>query len=664
MADPDLPGYAQDRLGWQAPTVLPTSSLGELARALQAALQGVYKELVALGSRRNVVALQGDTQAREGQVIAGVSAGQVITLPSPNAGEFGTISVLLQKVKSACTAVNPDGTSYTLDQPGLYEFGITDGDTVWQFTRPVGVGFFTWAYVLSNGASSGANNPIVDVGQFMQFGLVGPTTNSPQIRSGDATFRARGSGNMFIIAEGSTAALSNVAAGGLSVVQASGAGGIAEIQSTAGAAIVSGSTGVSLVTGGNVRWSADATGEWTTPTGGSAGFPLCHNGAGTPPTFQRLTNAGMATMAANTIKANATAGVAAPTDVACGAESVFGQTSGNLQGIASAVQTALIRAAGSVFWAAAAANQVLRRAGSGDLGFGLLVDGNLTANTITAASQAQMAANSLKGNATAGAANEADQTFAAQSVLLRAAANIVNATAAADTCLQRVGSGDLGFSATPRLLRAPQILTSGTSISHPTGTRLILVEGVGGGGASGGLSATAGSIGGGGSSGTYGRKTYTAAAASSTFAIGAAGTGVSGANGNAGGASTFTHNAVTLTLPGGPGGAFQAGAAAVGSVAGGVTATGATNADFSIAGQGGNDSQRPAAATTPCVAGGGGSNPLGFGGPTKWTSTTQLAALAPSGFGAGGPGRANGTTATAAAGNNGTAGAFIVWEFA
>lgn len=619
MPDTDLPGYSQDRLGWQAPTVLPTSSLAELARSLQSALQGIYKELVALGSRRNVVALQGDTQARAGQVIAGVAAGQVIALPAPNPGEFGTISVLLFAVKSAVTVVNPDASTFVLSLPGLYEFGVTGDDAVWRAVSPAA------PIALSSLAAQAANT---------------------------------------VVANATAAAASPTAF-------------------PVGTNTVLGRVGANIV-------AAQLVGAQVA----AATLPLTT----------------LATQPANTVLANATAGVASPTAITVGAESVLGQTSGNLQGIASAVQTALIRAAGSVFWAAAAANQVLRRSGAGDLGMGLLVDTNLTANTISAASQAQMAANTVKSNATAALANESDLAvgtntvlgraagnivaatavnaqlaamtansfkaeatgaavapqdvaISAQSVLGRAAANIVNLTAAADQVLGRVGSGNLGFSPTPRLLRAPQVLTSGTTISHPTGTQVLKLRGVGGGGASGGLSATAGSIGGAGGSGTYGEKTFVVPAASSTFAVGAAGTGVSGANGNPGGSSTFTNGATTVTLPGGLAGTFLAGAATVSATAGGGTASGATNADWSIQGQGGGDSMRPVAATTPNVAGPGGSNPLGFGGAEKWTGTTQLAALPGTGFGAGGPGRANGTTATAAAGNNGQPGVWIVEEW-
>jgi hypothetical protein len=133
------------------------------------------------------------------------------------------------------------------------------------------------------------------------------------------------------------------------------------------------------------------------------------------------------TIAANTFLANATAGVAAPTAVASNAQGVMGRTSGNIQSIDSAVQSALIRGSGSVFWAAAANNQVLCRNGAGDLGFQTLVDGNLTANTITAASQAQMAANTIKGNWTAALANEADNAVGANTVVGRVAGNVVAA---------------------------------------------------------------------------------------------------------------------------------------------------------------------------------------------------------------------------------------------
>lgn len=113
----------------------------------------------------------------------------------------------------------------------------------------------------------------------------------------------------------------------------------------------------------------------------------------------------IATQAANTIVANATAGVASPTAIASNAEGVLGRTSGNIQSIDSAVQTALIRGAGSVFWGAAAADQVLRRSGSGDLGFGTLVTNNIGSNQITLGLMAQVATAKLLGRTTAATGN-------------------------------------------------------------------------------------------------------------------------------------------------------------------------------------------------------------------------------------------------------------------
>lgn len=215
-----------------------------------------------------------------------------------------------------------------------------------------------------------------------------------------------------------------------------------------------------------------------------------------------------------------------------------------------------------------------------------------------------------------------------------------------------------------RLLRAPQILTAGTTITHPTGTTSIYVVGVGGGGAGGGTNAAAGSIGGSGGSGTYGEKTFAATAASSTYAIGAAGAGSSGSPGGAGGVTTFTHGATTMTLPGGGGGAVLTGGVTVATAASGAGGAAATNADLSINGQDGSQGVRPTAATTPVFqCGPGGSNPYGFGGAARAAAGGAVTAGAAMGFGAGGGGAVNGTGVTATAGANGGPGLLIVWEY-
>lgn len=218
-----------------------------------------------------------------------------------------------------------------------------------------------------------------------------------------------------------------------------------------------------------------------------------------------------------------------------------------------------------------------------------------------------------------------------------------------------VGSG--------RLLRARQYLSSSTSISHPTGTATIVAYGVGAGGAGGGVNAAAQAIGACGGSGTYGERTFTAGAATSTYVFGVAGVGSSGAAGGNGTSSTFTHNGTTVTLPGGTGGAATAGGVAAKVAAGGAGGGAATNADFSINGQQGGDAFNNTAPIISAHTGHGGSSPLGNGGPGRTTITTQITGTAGTGFGAGGSGVLNGTTATALAGSNGTQGVWIVEEY-
>jgi hypothetical protein len=211
------------------------------------------------------------------------------------------------------------------------------------------------------------------------------------------------------------------------------------------------------------------------------------------------------------------------------------------------------------------------------------------------------------------------------------------------------------------------VLTTGTAatFTHNPEARFFVLKGVGAGGGGGGTDAAAGAFGAGGGSGNYGERLIVVAAATSTYTVGVGGTGVSNAAGNNGTDTTWTHNAVTTTLPGGAGGQKVAGAATAVAQAGGASGAAATNADWESGGQIGGTGYRTAAATTPCFGGDGASTPMGFGGrggiaPAAGSAVSGTAGKGP---GAGGGGRANGTTATAAAGADGFRGEWIVEEY-
>ena len=138
---------------------------------------------------------------------------------------------------------------------------------------------------------------------------------------------------------------------------------------------------------------------------------------------------------------------------------------------------------------------------------------------------------------------------------------------------------------TGTLLRAPQVLTSGTSYTTPAGCNSIYVEVVGGG-ASGGTGNSGNIAGaGGGGSGAQSLKYFTVSPSTAyTYAIGAAGAakGTTG-NGNNGGNTTFTVGGTTITAGGGSGGTGN-NTGNSGVLSGGSGGT-ATNGDINNSGQ-------------------------------------------------------------------------------
>jgi hypothetical protein len=204
------------------------------------------------------------------------------------------------------------------------------------------------------------------------------------------------------------------------------------------------------------------------------------------------------------------------------------------------------------------------------------------------------------------------------------------------------------------------LITASGTYTPSAGMVYCTVEVVGGGGAGGGVPATAAgqfAVGSGGSGGSYSRSTLTAAQVgpSQTVTVGAGGTGVSAATGNNGVASSF---GALVTAPGGLGGAAGTASASSGT---NVTQPGAagtgTIAIRGFAGSGGFSSYPNFA---PAGIGGGSGAGKGSGG-----ATGNLAGVGASGgnYGGGGGGASINASIAAQLGGAGGPGAIIITEY-
>jgi len=199
----------------------------------------------------------------------------------------------------------------------------------------------------------------------------------------------------------------------------------------------------------------------------------------------------------------------------------------------------------------------------------------------------------------------------------------------------------ISTSASGTLIRAPQILTSGTSYTTPSNCTRIYVEAVGGGGNGGqGSGSTNNRSGGGGGGGGYSAKYFTVTGSTAyTYAIGAGG----------GGNTTFTVGATTIT---GGGGSVGGGSTNNGPGSGGAGGTG-SGGDFNFAGGGGGGGAFFSGTSNNVTGGVGGSSHFGGGG-----ASTLGAGTSGGNYGAGASGSAN-TTGSA----SGAQGVIRIWEF-
>ncbi|QYY30227.1 hypothetical protein K2O51_22915 [Cupriavidus pinatubonensis] len=221
---------------------------------------------------------------------------------------------------------------------------------------------------------------------------------------------------------------------------------------------------------------------------------------------------------------------------------------------------------------------------------------------------------------------------------------------------------NLKTATTGRLINV-QVFTSSGTYTPTSGTKSVIVEGVGGGGGSGGTAATSGvqsAVSQPGGSGTYARARFTSGFTSGlAVTIGAAGSaGAAGAN-NGGSGGTTSLGAIFSC----PGGVLGAGGSVVGSAAAtpaggrasGATISGAAQTLASVPGQGGSVGCNVVPASSVTMGGTGGSNPLGTGGQGN---------AAGAGYGAGAGAQTAGVSTSAQAGFAGQQGVLIVYEYA
>lgn len=206
-----------------------------------------------------------------------------------------------------------------------------------------------------------------------------------------------------------------------------------------------------------------------------------------------------------------------------------------------------------------------------------------------------------------------------------------------------------------------QVFTASGVYTPTPGTNSIIVKGVGGGGASGVVPATAAGqavSGGGGTAGAYGEARFTSGFSGVTVTVGAGGIGGAG-NGPSGGATSFGS---LLVLPGGQGAPQGVVLSSFPSVSGTNSGSSALPTGANIVGSAGQSGGNGVVLTVNVSSSGqGGASPFGAPG---WSLPSASPGTPASGFGAGGGGGVNASSSAARLGGSGGPGVLFVEEYA